>query len=215
MDKISIERKYILEYIKDILNDSKIKPRTIDDAKYHHCTSYIDAASVLKYGILSMEDIKKLGIKEYTPELLEIMKDTESHINGIDSISLSVVGLNDLYQNEDEYNPYSPETVDFCIDSSIQVSRSTLHYGNEFLSKESITLDKIKTADIRLLEYINSMEKSSMYSIENLLKKYNCIKDIAMAIKLSKKDISLREMSNSNITMDIDKLSSLPILSLK
>ena len=151
MDKISIERKYILEYIKDTLNDTKIKSKYITDAKYHHCTNYSDAASILKYGILSMEDIKKIGIKEYTQETLEIMKDTESHINGIDAISLSVVGLDDLYPNEDEFNPLSPETVDFCIDSSIQPSRSTLHYGNEYLSKESITLDKISKSPVHYI----------------------------------------------------------------
>ena len=215
MSKISIERKYILEYIKDILNESKVKSRTIYDAKYHHCTSYEDASSILKYGILSMGDIKKKGIKTYTEELMEIMKDTDSHINGIDTVSLSVVGLDDLYHNEDEFNPYSPEFVDFCIDSTIPTSRSTLHYGNEYLSKESITLDRIKSTDIRLLEYINRIGSSSLYSVEELLKKYNCIKDIAVAIKLTKQDISLREMSDSNITMDIDKLSSLPTLSLK
>lgn len=215
MDKISIERKYILEYIKDTFNDAQISSKEIAFAKFHHCTSYHDASSILKYGILSMEDIKKLGIKEYTPELLEIMKDTESHINGIDAISLAVVGLDDLYPNEDEFNPYSPETVDFLIDSQVQASRSAIHYGNEYLAKESIALDNIKSADIRLLEYINKISTSHLYSIENLLKKYNCIKDIAIAIKKSQKDISLREMSNSNITMDIDKLSSLPTLSLK
>ena len=104
-----------------------------------------------------MEDIKKLGIKEYTPELLEIMKDTESHINGIDAISLAIVGLDDLYPNEDEFNPYSPETVDFLIDSQVQASRSAIHYGNEYLAKESIALDNIKSADIRLLEYISEI----------------------------------------------------------
>lgn len=215
MDKITLERKYILEYIRDTLTDIKIKSRNITDAKFHHCTKYQDAASILKYGILSMEDIKRLGIKEYTAELMEIMKDTESHINGIDAISLAVVGLDDLYPNEDEFNPYSPETVDFLIDSQVQASRSAIHYGNEFLSKESITLDKIKSADIRLLEYLNKINSYSNYTLESALKKYNCIKDIAVAIKKSQKDISLREMSNSNITMDIDKLSTLPTLSLK
>lgn len=215
MNKISIERKYILEYIKDTFNDAKIISKNITDAKYHHCTKYHDAASILKYGILSMEDIKKLGIKKYTKEIMEIMKDTESHINGIDAISLAVVGLDDLYPNEDEFNPYSPETVDFLIDSKINVRRSALHYGNEFLSTESITLDKIRTADIRLLDYIDRIKPNSTYTIESALKKYNCLKDIAIAIKNSQKEIYLREMSNSNITMDIDKISSLPTLSLK
>lgn len=215
MDKISIERKYILEYIRDTLAGVKIKSINITDAKFHHCTKYQDAASILKYGILSMEDIKKLGLKDYSQEIMEIMKDTESHINGIDAISLAVVGLDDLYPNEDEFNPYSPENVDFLIDSQVQASRSTIHYGNEFLSKESITLDKIKSADIRILEYLNKINSYANYTLESALKKYNCLKDIAITIKKSQKDISLREMSNSNITMDIDKLSSLPTLTLK
>lgn len=48
------------------------------------------------------------------------MSDTESHVNGKNSVSLSVIGLKDLYPNEVEYNPFSPNLVDFLITSDIK-----------------------------------------------------------------------------------------------
>lgn len=215
MNEISLEKKYILEYIKDILNDTKLKIKDIDNAKYHHCTSYQDATSVLKMGILSMQEIKELGIKDYNQELLEIMKDTSSHINGIDTVSLSIAGLDDLYPNEDEFNPFSPENVDFLIDSNVKASRCSIHYGNEYLAKEKITQDKIKSVDIRLLNYINKIDTFSFYSTELAIKKYNCIKSIAQTLKQLKQEIPLREMSSESFTIDLDKASKLPKLSLK
>lgn len=203
MNKILLEEKYILEYIKDILNDLRLKSTNISD-KYHHNSSYKDASSICRYGILSLNDLNKLGITNYTKEFLEKMNDTESHINGNNKVSLSVVGLNDLYKDEFEYIPFDSNLVDFIVSSEIKACRSAIHYGNEFLS-DSINIDKIKSVDIRLLQLI----EQNNTDLKSIIEKYNYLKDIALAIKDSKLDIPLREMS-SNFDIDIDKLSNNP-----
>ena len=154
METILLEEKYILEYIRDILNDSKIKLALINDAKFHHNTSYEDAPSVCRHGILSLADLNKLGIKKYSEDFLRIMNDTESHINGVNAISLSVVGLKDLYSHEEEYCPFSPDQVDFLISSDIKASRTSTHYGNEFLYYSRISVEKLRSIDFRILALI-------------------------------------------------------------
>ena len=71
MDTILLEKKFVLEYIKDILNDIKIASGMINNAKYHHNTDYSVAPSILKYGVLSLTDLNKLGIKNYSTEFLK------------------------------------------------------------------------------------------------------------------------------------------------
>lgn len=219
MSTILLEERHIFEYIKDILNDIKTGTSIVDNAKYHHNTSYCDAVSICQCGILTMMDLKKAGIKDYTNECLQKMADIESHINGNDAVSLSVVGLQDLYHNEDEYNPFNPSQVDFLVSSEIQTGRSSIHYGNEFLSYQSIGVDKLRSVDIRLLKLIESIEKnesSSNYSIKNIIGKYNCLRNIALTMSKFGLNIPLREMSYwDNSSMDVDKLSSMPTLILK
>lgn len=218
MDTVMLEERYILEYIKDILSDIKLGSFIISNAKYHHNTSYSDAPLICRYGILSLRDLKKLGIKNYTEDFLQRMDDIESHINGSDAVSLSVVGLQDLYHDEFEYDPFSPGKVDFLVSSEIKASRHAIHYGNEFLSK-SISVDKLKAIDIRLFTLIELLENkysSNNYSIESIIEKYNYLKNIALTIKQIKLDIPLREMSyQDNTLLDIDRVSSFPRLILK
>lgn len=219
MKTILLEEKYILEYVKDILHDIKIGASVINNAKYHHNTDYCAASSICRHGILTMMDLKKFGIKNYSDEFLQKMDDIESHINGNDAVSLSVVGLQDLYPNEDEYNPFTPSQVDFLVSSKIQTGRSTIHYGNEFLSYKSIGTDKLKSVDIRLLKLIEMIENgysSNNFTIQSVIEKYNYLKNIALAMKYSQLDIPLREMSHQdNSSIDVDKLSSTPKLVLK
>lgn len=219
MTTILLEKKYVLEYLKDILNDVKKTSFVVNHAKYHHNTSYRDASSICQYGILSLVDLDKLGLKNYTTEFLQKMDDIESHINGSTAVSLSVVGLQDLYPNEDEYDPFIPSKVDFLISSDIKAGRFAIHYGNEFLSYESIGIDKLRSVDIRLLKLIELVEKgfsSNYYSIESVIEKYNYLKNIALTMKQFQLDIPLREMSyQDNSLMDVDKLSSTPKLLLK
>ena len=219
MNIISLEKKYIFEYIKERLDETKIESFIVQGAKYHHNTNYSTAPSICKHGILTMLDLKNRGIISYSDEILKKMSDIESHINGIDAISLSVVGLQDLYYNEEEYNPFDPMYVDFLVISDIKTYRSSMHYGNEFLSYDNITVDKLKSIDVRLIRLIEQIENErnvNNYSICNIIEKYNYLKLIAQTMKDFKLDIPLREMTyEDNFSMDIDKLSDNPKLVLK
>lgn len=216
MNEKIIREKYVLEYIKDILSTYSYALKNVDDAKYHHNASYKDARFIIKYGILSMEEINKLGIKSYSEEDLNLMDDIESHVNGKDGVSLSIVGLTDLYKDEEEYNPFMPNVVDFLIDNNIKAFRNTIHYGNEFVSEGKITSDKIKSADIRLIKYIDSLPKKDNIDIIDVVNKYNNLILMSKEIVSSNKDIQIREMSDGcNKTIDTLKISEEPRLILK
>lgn len=219
MNTILLEEKYILEYIRDIIQSSKTGQITVNKARYHHNTKYCDAPSVCHHGILTMSDLKNIGIKDYNEDFFQRMDDIESHINGIGAVSLSVVGLHDLYDGEEEYNPFTPDQVDFLVSSEIKAGRSAIHYGNEFLSQKSISVDKLRSIDIRLLKLIEMIESgysSDSYIIQNAIEKYNYLREVALVMKSNQLDIPLREMSHhQNYSLDINKLSSNPKLVLK
>lgn len=217
MKKKVLKEKYILEYIRNMLYTYSYSIKNIqdNDYQYHHNTDYEYAPSIIKYGILSMEDINNMGIKSYTEEYLRLMDDIESHINGKDGVSLSIVGLTDLYKDEVEYDPYQPSSVDFLVDENIKTVRNTTHYGNEFISSK-ITTDKIISADIRILDYINNIEETDEKSIINAASKYNQIIRMSKEIIRAKSNIQIREMSYKfNRNIDILKMSKMPKLLIK
>lgn len=211
MSKILLEEKYVLEYIRDMLSTLKTGAKEVTDARYHHNASYEKIPSILRNGILSLLETNKLGITKYTDQDLDILNDITSHVNGNDSISLSVVGLTDLYPNEDEYNPYSPNYVDLIISSDVKARRSSTRYGNEFLVKDKISTDKIKAVDTRLLRLM----EEKRYDVKVIIEKYNHLREIALIIKELNLDVLLREMSEDNLTFDIDKVSKTPQIVLK
>lgn len=210
---ILIEDKFSLEYIKDMLSSFKTKNIEVNNAKFHHNTSYKTTPLILKHGILSLKEINKLGLKKYSRDFLEKMSNTDSHINGIEGISLSIVGLKDLDPKKFEYNPYNSSLVDLIISSDVKARRSTHNYDNEFICFDSIANDKIKAVDVRLINLIE--QSKNIDSIKDIIEKYNLLRDIALTIKELNLDIPLRDMSRENLTMDIDKVSNAPKLIIK
>lgn len=93
MDLMVFNEQNVLEYIEKVINDAKGSSIDIEDAKYHHNSSYMNGLSILKNGILSLVELDRLGIRKMSYQTLNIMGDIESHINGNDGISLSVVGF--------------------------------------------------------------------------------------------------------------------------
>ena len=216
MNEKIIREKYALEYIRDILSTYSYALKNVDNAKYHHNAPYKDAPLIIKYGVLSMENINKFGIRSYSEDDLILMDDRESHVNGRNGVSLSIVGLTDLYAGEEEYDPFTTEMIDFLIDNNIRAFRSTIHYGNEFVSEGKITSDKIKSADIRLIKYIHDLLKKGRGNIEDAVNKYNNLILMSKEIINSNKDIQIREMSDGfNKTIDTLKISEEPRLILK
>ena len=216
MNEKLIKEKYALEYIRDILSTYSYALKSVDDAKYHHNASYNDAPLIIKYGVLSMENINKFGIRSYSEDDLILMDDRESHVNGRNGVSLSIVGLTDLYKGEEEYNPFMDGVVDFLIDNNIKAFRNSIHYGNEFVSASKITSDKIKSVDIRLVKYIDSLPKKDNIDIIDVVNKYNNLILMSKEIVSGNKDTQIREMSESfNKTIDTLKISEEARLILK
>lgn len=216
MGNIIIDKKLALEYIRDTLRASKNKLEFVKHAKYHHNTRYRNAASVCRNGILTMFDLHKYKIISFSPEMLRKFDDDDFHVNGIDAVSLSITGLDDLYGDEEEYNPFDPSRVDFLVSSEVMASRNSTNYGNEFLSLGSIGIDKIRSVDIRLIELMNKIGDNSYSTTESMVNKYNALRDIARTIKEYNLDIPLREMSyGEEYSIDIDTLARKPRLKIK
>lgn len=216
MNEIYIDEKNVLEYIEDTLSSFKLGKYKINDAKYHHNTSYKDAPSIIENGILSLRDINDLRIRKYSKDRLEILSDITSHVNGNDGISLSVPYLDDLYEDEFEYDPFNMYNVDFLVSSDIKASRNSIHYGNEFISYERIFPEKLRSVDIRLLTYLNSIKnKPNLDKIINLIHNFNSIKDIALALYDMNLYMPFREMSYSDSEMDVKKIANMPKLIVK
>ena len=214
MNKIVIEEKNVEDYIFDTLYSVRANLENFKNAKYHHNTSYENAPLVCKYGICSLLELNRLGLRNDSNEILEKFNDTESHINGNDGISLSVVGLTDLYKDEEEYNPFNPMFVDFLIPDSVKAHRYSSHYGNEFITYNNIKPEDILSLDFRILEYISLKEKNRI-SNDKLVDMYNNLLRCAKNIKKKELEITLREMSSHNsFSIDIDRLAQADGLSL-
>lgn len=216
MEKLILEEKHIYEYIKDILNESRIKSVEVSDSLYHHNRSFKRTPIVIRYGVLSLKTLNELGIEKLTKEQLKLYSDETSHINGIENISLALTNLTDLYRDEAEYNPYCSSRPDILIDRSVVARRSTYNYGNEFLASSPISNDNFRSVDIRLFNLISEYEKkNNIDGPKDLLEKYNYLREIATAIIETKLSLPLREMSKENLTLDIEKLKNMPVLELK
>lgn len=212
MNNFFIEEEYVVEYIKDNIHSLKRDLVCVKNARYHHNTKYRNAVSVCRNGILTMLDLHRYKIKTFSLDILKKFEDDCFHVNGINAVSLSVAGLNDLYKDEEEYNSFDSNRVDFLISSDVVALRNSTNYGNEFLSIGSIGIDKIKSVDIRLIELMNRIDNSSV----SLVSKYNALRGIAYVIKKYQLDIPLREMSmGEEYSIDIDKLSKMPKLNIK
>lgn len=215
MNEIIIKEKYILEYIRNMLYSCSYAIKNIDDNayQYHHNTAYEYAPSIIKYGILSIEELNSLGIRSYSKDYLKFIDDIESHVNGKDGISLSVTGLTDLYKDEDEYDPCQSNIVDFLVDENIKTVRNTTHYGNEFISENKISNDRIISADIRIINYINNLGEKDGKAIFSVINKYNQIIMMSKEILRHNRDMQMREMSEGvNRKIDVEKMSEMPRL---
>lgn len=215
--KLRLNEKYVVDYIIEKLNLNRSELKRFDNAKYHHNSSYRHALLILKHGILSLERLQKKGIVNYTDEQMKILSDTDSHINGISGISLSVQGLNDLYEGEEEYDSSCHDYIDFIISDNVNAKRMTNHYGNEYVTFSDILLNDIKSLDFRIIKLIK--EKYNNGNLDNfyeeLIYKYNMVLYTAKEIKKRNLKIQMREMSEEEINLDIESLSKLPILEIK
>lgn len=219
MSKVILEKNDVLEYVETTLNDIISTPIEVFDDMFHHNTRYEDTISIIENGILTGKDQNKMGI--LSDEKLELFEDIESHANGSESISLAVVGMTDLYPDEFEYDPFCEKSVDILITGDVSARRVSTNYGNEYITDECIKPDKFRSIDTRLLAYIAAIRMSTInepvdVSINQVLKNYNNLKDLASALRRRSLDIPLREMSsNEGSSLDIERLSSMPKVKIK
>ena len=215
-----LSEKEVYEYLKDLFIDLKDENISCKLDVYHHNTSYENIESVILNGIHPLVEQKKLGIKDFSLEELKRLDDVTSHVNGNDGISLSKTNLDDLYPDEDVYNPYSERLVDILIDS-IKAHRSTMHYGNEFIHDGSILQDKFLMFDVRIISLIEkSKNKEDLELLKNVIKKVNYLKTYAALIHQKGLDIPIREMSleeshEKGISLNKDKLMVMPKIIVK
>ena len=197
-----LEEEFILEYVSEHLGDFIEGCVVVNDAKFHHNTSYTKAPSLIRNNILSLEEQTKKRLKNFTEEELKLYDDMESHANGSSGISLAIVGLDDLSEDEMEYDPFGENQVDFLIQSDIKAMRNSVHYGNEFITFDQIEAEKFKAIDIRIAKYIDILLKKGnefdSEAISTLVQRYNCLRNIAITLKQEGLDVPIREMSYDN-----------------
>lgn len=219
MHKIYLDSSDALEYIKESFEDAVIKGQDIKNARYHHNSVYQNAPSIVKHGLLSLNGIYRKGIKDFSKEILALSDDISSHVNGNDGISLSVVGLTDLYKDEDEYDPFIPIYVDFIISSDVVAYRNTTNYGNEFVSTSHISNRFIRAVDFRLLTLINELLDSKLEGntekVNMILAKFNALTKVCENMKKANLDAYVRELSLKESFLDYEKLAKNPYLKLK
>lgn len=212
MKKVILNEKDVIDYVVECLNVLKNGYCFMSDNLYHHNSSYDNAKSICENGILTVESLYSRKIGKYSDKSIDSLKKDDFHVNGIDSVSLSLIGLDDLYPDEFEYDPLNSYLVDFLISEDLNTNRSTINYGNEFLFYGDISIDKIHSLDIRLLKYIKQRSQKIGLSnslVNDIIDKYNNLIDISLIIKKMNLNVSLREMSfEDNSLIDLDKLSS-------
>ena len=183
-------KKDIINYAYYILNTAKMERIDIDGSTYHHNTDYQAGIWVVAHGILSMSSLNRIGLASFSEDELKKYSDIESHVNGIDNVSLSVAGLQDLYKGEEEYDSSSVDKLDIIVDSSIKAFRNSTHYGNEFLSRGDIHPKYIKSIDVRIEEYLKKSIK-----LNELISKLGVF--IELSISVNTKDSEA--LKNSDI----------------
>lgn len=218
-----VEEKYLYEYIREMLYSAVISESNLNpNSYYHHNTNYKSLLEILKYGILSKRNYAKLIKKRDLTEKEEYLYSDESYVNGADYISLSKMGLSDLYRDEEEYDAYTPHTTDLLIDPNIKADRRTTNYGNEFLALDGIIpISSIKSIDLRLIKYAYLVSKNNRdYILKNIrntnyaylaldknildvLEYYNSIIDTCNFMLDNNINIKIREVSdNKKIILD-------------
>lgn len=220
MKKLYLRENNILKYVQFSLcrNGKNIKYHY--PKRYHHNTEYQNGESILRNGILSIEEKMKRGLIKEDQDLLAKADDTNSHVNGSDGISLSVVGLEDLYPEEEEYDPQSISALDIVVNPKLKTNRQAFHYGNEFIYYKTIKPKDIHSINIRLLEYIEKIYSGdnghNCNSLRNLIIRYNALIDIARTIRDLNLNIDLIDSSSesNSILLNTNSLANLKKIEL-
>lgn len=210
--EVSTPNPYIK--IEKVIIDSFKSSVKIKDAKFHHNCSYERTACAITNGILSKNEQAKLFCVILSEE--EKLKYIDDyHVNGLDNISLAnmEIDFENVGKKEMVYDPYSVKQTDILISSDLKAYRSSVNYANEFLAKNRIEPCNFKAIDVRILklfeELNNCYEKNGcIASLNQIITRFEQLKEMAQAIIECKLDIPIREMSYEEVTLDIEKLTN-------
>ena len=167
-----------------------------------------------------MSELNRLKLRHDSPESLKVMNDTLSQVNGLNGVSLAVTGLDDLYPDEDEFDPFLSDAVDFRIADTIspRPGRNSTKYGNEFIYPGVVRPEEFRAIDIRILEYIEQLENNvsnmGSRSIEELKNNYNNLLDMLKVLKDANLDIPVRE-TFGEFSINKEKMSECPRIVIK
>lgn len=191
------------------------------NSRYHHNCDYKDTTDLINNGILSYSDKQLLKGIILTDKEKKRLND-DYHVNGSNLVSLSSLDINydDLYRDELIYDPYSSSQVDILVSGDVKAYRNSTNYANEFLSASKLNPSYFESIDVRLLKNLNDktvlyIDNSYEYRLTKIIEYYNYLRDISLALINNNLNIPLREMSEENVTLDINKVKDLPKIYLK
>ena len=199
-----------------LLSSAQVPFKDVENAKFHHVTQYSSAPGILQTGLLSyLEKMKMLG-KEPDYKELQIRSD-EHFVNGTTYISLSKEGFSekDLYPGDDLmiFNHERPGVIDIVISNEVKAVGIGINYLNEYLAEDRVDRELFRAVDTRLIDYFNDIDKSA--SLELKVRKFNDLRNIALAMKESGLDIPLRHNGVEQFGLDIEKVSSFPVVRIR
>lgn len=221
----NLENELIIEYgdsipglwaLKELLCSAQVPFDVVENAKFHHVTQYSNAAGIMQTGLLSYLEKMKLAGKEPDYKELQIRSD-EHFVNGTTYISLSKEGFteDDLYPGEDLmiFNHERPGVVDIVISNEVKAVGIGINYLNEYLAEDRVDRELFRAVDTRLMDYFNDADKSA--TLELKIRKFNDLTKIALAMKESGLDIPLRHNGVEQFGLDIEKVSSFPVVRIR
>lgn len=209
--QLEISEKDVNKALMEILYSCREPYINIESSKYHHNTTYEKVPVLIENGILSFKLLKELNKEEITEREMYLRSDP-CYVNGIDhiSVSKSLFLYGDDYKNDELYDHTLPGRIDIVLSDKIPAYGIGINYANEFLVKDKIDIDMFNSIDIRLLSYLLISDDSN-----DLISKYNNLRNLAILLKKKNIDIPIREMSDDLFSINKEKLSSAPILVLK
>lgn len=217
MEKV-VKRDLINVYkeVKDSLFECKIINENIRNAKYHHNAKFFQGPSIIKSGILSLGEQRKLEGRKLTEREKFILSD-DCYVNGSEYISVSSgdIDYENISEKEFIYNYASTNALDILISNDISAKRNSINYANEYLVYKRILPEKIKSFDTRILALSNLSTISEEEKINQIVECFNYMKLISEEILNHNRKILLREVSDDEINLDVEKLTKMPKLVLE
>ena len=225
--ELLIEEKEVYEYVRDTLNSLKYGIVNIENSKdiFHHTSSYSNVITILKYGILSLSDLRKKDLISITDDEFKKLSNYDSHSNGVDGVSFAKVKEKDPYYENQDMFYYDPVNCLNHVDILYSINdRSNYrtgfdcNYYNEYVFTRSFPSDMIKSLDTRIMKLlINKPNK-----VHDVILYLNYLKEYVVFLQNNHLDIPIRDMSYEKSNdcvkgnlLDNNKIMNMPKVLIK